>query len=86
MLVEKLAINEFERVGSLKDELIFAIRATPPEQVANWGKRAGKRFVSVGVKRVTNLGTLLSRLTIGTADELVNALGANQWRNRQGCR
>jgi len=60
----------------LKDELVSAIRATPSEQMADWGKRIGRRFVSVGVKRVTNLGALLSRLTIGTADELVNAVGA----------
>ena len=62
--------------GLLKDELVLAIKATPREQISDWGRRIGKRFVAVGVKRVTNLGALLSRLTIGTADELVNALRA----------
>ena len=76
MFSEEYAFNNFEQSGPLKDELVFALRATPHEQIANWGKRIAKRFVSVGVKRVTNLGFLLSRLTMGTADELVSTVGA----------
>lgn len=76
MLATNHAFNNFERAGPLKDELIFALRATPREQITDWGKRIAKRFVTVSVKRVSNLGGLLSRLTIGTADELVSAVGA----------
>jgi hypothetical protein len=76
MIAEAYAFNNFEQSGRLKDELIFALRATPHEQIADWGKRIAKRFVTVGVKRVTNLGSLLSRLTMGTADELVSTVGA----------
>lgn len=76
MLTEAVDGNNFEHTGSLKNELIFALRATPPDQITEWGKRIGKRFVSVGVKRVTNLGALLTRFTMGTADELVGVVGA----------
>ncbi len=76
MITEEYSFDKFPSYGLLRDELVSAIRATPPEQMADWGKRIGRRFVSVGVKRVTNLGALLSRLTIGTADELVSAVGA----------
>lgn len=76
MIAEECAFNNPQQAGPLKDELVFALQATPHEQIADWGKRIAKRFVTVGVKRVTNLGSLLFRLTIGTADELVSTVGA----------
>ena len=76
MLVEEFSFHNFGRAGSLENELVFAVRATPSEQITDWGIRIGRRFVSVGVKRVTNLVSLLSRLTMATADELVSAVGA----------
>jgi hypothetical protein len=60
----------------LKEELLYALKATPQGDVSDWGKRIGTRFLTVGVKRVANLGSLLSRLAMGTADELVGAIGA----------
>lgn len=66
MATEEYSFDKFPSFSLLRDELVSAVRATPPEQVADWGKRIGRRFVSVGVKRVTNLGALLSRLSSRT--------------------
>lgn len=60
----------------LHEELAFAIRNTNRESVLDWGKNSAQRFGAVTVKRVTNLGSLFSRLTVGAADELVEALVA----------
>lgn len=76
MIAKAYSFDKMSSFSLLKDELVSAIRATPQEQISDWGKRIGKRFVSVGIKRVTNLGSLLSRVTMGTADELVSAVGA----------
>jgi GTPase SAR1 family protein len=64
------------RQGQLADELRFAVGRTPPSELACWGKRSARRFVSVGVKRVTGFGSLLVKITTLSADELVRAISA----------
>ena len=64
------------RQNQLADELRIAIGRTPPSELSAWGKRAAERFVSVGVKRVTGLGSLLAKITTLSADELVCAISA----------
>ncbi len=76
MIAQENSARKFNQTGRLTEELTFALNATPRRELSDWGVRIGKRFVLVGVKRVTNLGSLLSKLTIGTADELVDAIGA----------
>ena len=76
MIAQENSARKFNQTGRLTEELTFALNATPRRELSDWGVRIGKRFVSVGVKRVTNLGSLLSKLTTGTADELVDAIGA----------
>ena len=76
MIAQENSARNFGQNGRLTEELIFALKATSRRELSDWGVRIGKRFVSVGGKRVSNLGALLSKLTIGTADELANAIGA----------
>lgn len=76
VIEQECSPRNFNQAGRLKEELVFALNATPRDEVSDWGRQIGKRFVAVGVKRVTNLGSLLSKLAIGTADELVDAIGA----------
>ena len=76
LLAQETVFRESPQVLRLKDELLFALKATPRDQLFDWGKRIAARFLAVGVKRVTNLGSLLSSLTIGAADELVATIEA----------
>ena len=71
------------RKNQLADELRIAIGRTPPSELSAWGNRAAKRFVSVGVKRVTGLGSLLATITTSSADELVRVISALN-ANRMG--
>ena len=76
VISQENSAQNFNQTGRLTEELTFALNATPRGELSDWGVRIGTRFVSVGAKRVTNLGSLLSRLAMGTADELVDAIGA----------
>lgn len=60
----------------LQGELHEALGMADKQQLKDWGIRSAKRFGTVFVKRVTNLGSLLSKLTSATADEIFNALRA----------
>lgn len=69
-------VNQPPQQSQLAEELRVALGRTPPSLLSDWGKRAAKRLVSVGVKRFTGFGSLLATITALSADELVRAISA----------
>lgn len=61
-------------VHRLKEELRSALAHADKDELTQWSLRSAKRFSSVLVKRIVNFAALLSRLTTGTADELLEGL------------
>lgn len=75
--IEKsMAVMTSVKQTQLVEELRVALGRTPPSDLAEWGKRSAKRFVSTGVKRVTGFGSLLATITTLSADELTRAISA----------
>lgn len=63
-------------IDRLKSEFAYALSKTDRQQIRAWGIRSAKLFGAVFVKRIVNLATLLSKITTGTANEVLNALDA----------
>lgn len=68
--------RQMTRQDRLFRELRAAISNTKPDELKVWGRNSAERLPRIAVRRVKNLGTLLSALAKFTGKELMDALRA----------
>ena len=60
--------------SQLQAEWIIALERTPPSVLLAWATRSAKRLVSVSAKHMTHFGSLLTKVTALSADELASVI------------
>jgi len=78
MVGNGLKALDVSRSSELRAELVAAIRATPREEISNWGQRSALKLVEVTARRIMNPGRLLVSLGRLSRDELGAAFVALQ--------